>query len=107
MNLVIEQFLKHYVVADQQNWVEHLELVEFCYKNLEHSTTGVTPFQMVMGKSPIVPITWAAQGQPPNDVNEEMPMVIQFEEKRRHLWEMAKANLEKAHKRYKDFVNKS
>jgi hypothetical protein len=34
-------------------------------------------------------------------------MVTQFDEKRRRLWEMAKANLEKAHKRYKDFANKS
>ncbi len=34
-------------------------------------------------------------------------MVTQLNEKRRHLWEMAKANLEKVHKRYKDFVDKS
>jgi hypothetical protein len=35
----------------------HLELVEFCYNNLEHSTTGSTPFQMVTGKSLMVPTT--------------------------------------------------
>jgi hypothetical protein len=37
-------------------------------------------------------------------------MVTQLDEERRHLWEMAKANLanlEKAHKRYKDFTDKS
>jgi hypothetical protein len=34
-------------------------------------------------------------------------MVTQLDEERGHLWEMVKANLEKAHKRYKDFVNKS
>ncbi len=34
-------------------------------------------------------------------------MVTQLDEKRRRLWELAKANLEKAHKRYKDFVDKS
>ncbi len=62
---------------------------------------------MVTGKSPIVPITWAAHGQPPSDASEEMLMVTQLDEKRRHLWEVAKANLEKAHKRYKDFANKS
>jgi hypothetical protein len=62
---------------------------------------------MVTGKSPIVPMTWAAHGQPPNDASEEVPMVTQLDEERRHLWEVAKANLEKAHKRYKDFVDKS
>jgi hypothetical protein len=34
-------------------------------------------------------------------------MVTQLDEERRSLWEMAKANLEKAHKQYKDFVDKS
>jgi hypothetical protein len=30
VNLVIQKFLRNYVVADQQDWVDHLELVEFC-----------------------------------------------------------------------------
>jgi hypothetical protein len=60
VNLVIQQFLRNYVATDQQDWVDHLELVEFCYNNSEHSATGSTPFQMVTGKSPIVPMTWAA-----------------------------------------------
>jgi hypothetical protein len=34
-------------------------------------------------------------------------MVTQLDEKRWCLWEMAKANLEKAHIWYKDFVDKS
>jgi len=34
-------------------------------------------------------------------------MVKQLDEERRRLWEVAKANLEKAHTRYKDFADKS
>jgi hypothetical protein len=63
------------VVADQQDWVDQLELAAFCYNNLEHSVTRSTPFQMVMGKSLIVPMTWATHGQPPSDASEEVPMV--------------------------------
>jgi hypothetical protein len=107
VNLVIQQFLRNYVAADQQDWMDHLELAEFCYNNSEHFTIGSTPFQMVTDKSPIVPMTWVAHGQPPNDVNEEVPMVTQLDEERWRLWELAKANLEKAHKRYKDFMDKS
>ncbi len=107
VNLVIQQFLRNYVAADQQDWVDHLELAEFCYNNSAHSATGFTPFQMVTGKSPIVPMTWASQGQTPSDASEEVPMVTQLDEERRRLWELAKANLEKAHKRYKDFADKS
>ncbi len=95
------------MAVNQQNWVDHLELAEFCYNNLEHSATGSTPFQMVMGKSPIVPMIWAAHGQPPNDASKEVPMVTQLDEERRRLWELTKTNLEKAHKRYKDFADKS
>jgi len=84
--------------------VDHLE---FYYNNSKHSAIKSTPFQMVTGKSPIVPTTWAALGQPPSDASEEMSMVMQLDEERRRLWEMAKANLEKTHKWYKDFANKS
>ncbi len=42
-----------------------------------------------------------------SDASEEVPMVTQLDEERWRLWEMAKANLEKAHKRYKDFADKS
>jgi hypothetical protein len=62
---------------------------------------------MVTGKSPIVPMTWVAQGQPWSDASEEVPMVTQLDEERKRLWELANANLEKAHKRYNDFVDKS
>jgi hypothetical protein len=62
---------------------------------------------MVTGKSPIVPMTWATQGQPSSDASEEVPIVTQIDEERKRLWELAKANLEKAHKRYKDFADKS
>jgi hypothetical protein len=82
-------------------------MAEFCYNNSEHSATRSTPFQMVTRKSPIVPMTWAAHGQPSSDASEEVPMVTQLDEERRCLWEVAKANLEKAHKRYKDFMDKS
>jgi hypothetical protein len=75
VNLIIQQFLKNYVAANQQDWVDHLELVEFYYNNSKHSATGSTSFQMVTGKSPIVPMTWAAHGQPPSDASEGVPMV--------------------------------
>jgi hypothetical protein len=50
---------------------------------------------------------WVANGQPLSDANKEMPMVTQLDEKRQCLWEIAKANLLKTQKRYKDFVDKS
>ncbi len=64
------------MVGDQQDWADHLELAEFCYKNSEHLTTWATPFQMVMGKSLFVLTIWAANGQPMNDASEKVLMVM-------------------------------
>jgi hypothetical protein len=58
---------------------------------------------MVMGKSLIMPTTWAALKQPPSDKSEEVPIITQLDEERQCLWEMAKVNLEKVHKWYKRF----
>jgi hypothetical protein len=55
MKLVIQQFLKNDVAMDQQDWVNHLELVEFCYNNLEHLATKATPFQMVTKSHQLCP----------------------------------------------------
>jgi transposase InsO family protein len=44
VNLMIQQFLRNYVAADQQDWVDHLELAKLCYNNSKHSATGSTPF---------------------------------------------------------------
>ncbi len=52
-------------------------------------------------------MTWAAHGQSLSDAGEEVSMVTQLDEERWRLWEMAKANLTKAHKWYKDFAHKS
>jgi len=80
VNLAIQQFLRNHLAVDQQDWVDHFELAEFCYNNSEHSTTRSTPFQMVTGKSPIMPMIWAAHGQPLSDASEEVPMVTQLDE---------------------------
>jgi len=48
------------VAADQQDWVDHLELAEFCYNNSEHSATGSTPFQIV------ATLLWPSVGVKPN-----------------------------------------
>jgi hypothetical protein len=61
---------------------------------------GGHPFSNGDRKSPIMSTTWASHGQPLSDASEEVPIVTQLDEERRRLWEMAKANLEKVHKRY-------
>jgi hypothetical protein len=50
--------------------------------NLKYLATRVTPFQMVTGKSLIMPVIWVTHGQPPSDVSEEVLMITQLDEER-------------------------
>ncbi len=80
--------------------------------NSQASFWPATLQPLCLGREPkarvaTVPLTWVAHGQTLDDASEEVPMVTQLDEERWCLWELAKANLEKAHKRYKDFADKS
>src|ERR1700760_3982668 len=44
--------LRHFVMYKQNNWVELLHLVEFAYNSSKNSSTGLTPFQADIGRTP-------------------------------------------------------
>jgi hypothetical protein len=50
VNGVLNQYLKNYVNANTRDWGEHLDLVEFCYNSIMHSTTKMSPFELTLGK---------------------------------------------------------
>jgi hypothetical protein len=43
-NTVLEQYLQHYVVNQQDNWSHWLALAEFTINNHQLDTTGITLF---------------------------------------------------------------
>ena len=57
-NLTILDLLKNYVgdVSHKEQWEKHLPLVEYAYNNMVHTSTGKTPFEIVEGRSKILPI---------------------------------------------------
>ena len=44
VNQTLEQYLRHYVSYQQDNWSTLLPLAEFAYNNAPSETTGVSPF---------------------------------------------------------------
>ena len=36
--------------ADQRDWVDHIDILEFCYNSTKHSATGFSPFELAAGK---------------------------------------------------------
>ncbi|KAL5840346.1 hypothetical protein ACOSQ4_012954 [Xanthoceras sorbifolium] len=52
VNRILEQYL-HCFTADQPTkWIDWLPLAEFCYNTSLHSTTKMTPFEVVYGTPP-------------------------------------------------------
>ena len=51
-NQTLEQYLRHYVGYNQDDWVQLLPLAEFAYNNTIHSATGTSPFYATYGWNP-------------------------------------------------------
>ena len=51
-NRTVEQYLRHYVNHQQNDWDELLIHAEYAYNNAVHSSTGLTPFEFCSGRKP-------------------------------------------------------
>jgi transposase InsO family protein len=74
-NQTMEQVLRGFVDARQQNWVTLLPMLEFAYNNSVHASYGNTPFYLLYGVHPRAPIDEALQlpnaASPLNDAHAE------------------------------------
>ena len=53
VNLVLQEYLRYYVSADQTDWADHISMVEFSYNNTKHSRTGFSLFMVVSRTEPL------------------------------------------------------
>ena len=59
VNLVLENYLRNYVNADQTDWADHISMAEFSYNNIKHLGTGFSPFMVVFETELLSPIDLA------------------------------------------------
>ena len=43
INALMEEYLRHYVTASQKNWLDLLDVAQFCYNLHKSSSTGLSP----------------------------------------------------------------
>lgn len=55
INRVIEEMLRHYVSAKQDDWDKYLGMAEFAINNAYHELVGNTPFYLNYGQHPLTP----------------------------------------------------
>ncbi|KAL5795199.1 hypothetical protein ACOSQ2_000019 [Xanthoceras sorbifolium] len=53
INALLEEYLRHYVTASQRNWVELLDVAQFCYNLHKSLATGMSPVELCMGFQPL------------------------------------------------------
>jgi transposase InsO family protein len=51
-NRTLEEMIRSYVSARQDDWDRHLDAVEIAYNNSQHASTGATPYYLNSGQHP-------------------------------------------------------
>ena len=55
-NKTMGDMLSHYTSKDQKDWDRHLPLIQFAHNSSKSSATGFSPFFLVHGREPRIPI---------------------------------------------------
>ena len=55
-NRTLRSMMCHYVNEQQDNWDQSLPMLQFAYNTATHSTTKATPFELMYGRPPTVPL---------------------------------------------------
>ncbi|KAK3572897.1 hypothetical protein QTP86_010584 [Hemibagrus guttatus] len=97
LNQEIGRFLRSYCSREQQRWSEFLPWAEYAQNSLTHASTGMTPFQCVLGYQPPL-FPWAGE---PSDV----PAVEDCYQRSQEVWERAHVRLQRAVRRQRIQAN--
>ncbi|KAK3511170.1 hypothetical protein QTP70_032139 [Hemibagrus guttatus] len=91
LNQEVGRFLRSYCSREQHRWSEFLPWAEYAQNSLTHSSTGLTPFQCVLGYQPPL-FPWSGE---PSDV----PAVDEWSKRSQEVWERAHVHLQRAVRR--------
>lgn len=88
LNQELGRYLRSYCSQEQERWAEFLPWAEYARNSLTHSSTGLTPFQCVLGYQPPM-FPWS--GEP-----SEVPAVDDWVRRSERVWDSAHVRLQRA-----------
>ena len=93
MNAVVSQTLRCLMsdLMDLSRWVEHLPTVEMVVNSLPNRSTGYSPFYLMYGHHPVLPIELLR-----GDETTNVETVSKFLLRTQEVWKSARAHMEKA-----------
>ena len=98
VNRVLEEYLRSYVNPLHDDWDQYLPMAEFAINNSKQASTGMSPFEMMYGESPYMPLGLA-------DSSRECPAGKQFAENITKAVEKARIALADAQGRMKTYAD--
>ena len=98
VNQVVEDMLRAYVMQQPMLWEEYLHLVEFAYNNGYHTSTQLSPFEVLYGRKCRTPSNW---GGPEDRLSLGPDMLKEMED----MVKRVRANLKAAQDRQKKFAD--
>ena len=103
MNAVVSQMLRCLMsnVPDLTKWVDYLSTVEMVVNSLPNRSTGYSPFFLMYGYHPVLPIELLK-----GDETTNIETVAKYLERTQEVWRSARANMEKAVVAQKNYYDK-
>ena len=95
-----KEYLRHFVDARQKNWIQLLDVVQFCFNCQTSSSTGKSPFEIVSGRQLALPHIIDHPYVVKN------PQAQNFTREWKQTTDIAQAYLEKASKHMKKWADK-
>lgn len=72
VNKCLEMYLRCFVFDNPRMWYRCLGWAEYWYNTAVHSSTGMTPFQVVYGREPPTILRYAPTPEDPQDVRAQL-----------------------------------
>ncbi|KAK3524887.1 hypothetical protein QTP86_011211 [Hemibagrus guttatus] len=98
LNQEIGRFLRSYCSREQHRWSEFLPWAEYAQNSLIHSSTGLTPFQCMLGYQPPL-FPWSGELS-------DVPAVEEWYRQSQEVWERAHVRLQRAVRRQRIQANR-
>ena len=108
MNQTLTGALVKFVNENQDDWDVHIKSVLFAYRTSKNDSTKFTPFELMFGRAPVLPIEIEIKSKPSSDGDQAEEVAPDFDEKvrlmmniREQVKEQAMINIDKAQGRQK------
>ncbi|GMP97113.1 hypothetical protein CsSME_00045491 [Camellia sinensis var. sinensis] len=98
-NCMLEEYLRHFVNANQRNWVQLLDVAQLCFNSQKSSSTGKSAFEIVNGQQPLLPHTVDGPYEG------KSPRAYQFAKEWKRNHDITRAYLEKAASKMKKWAD--